>query len=249
MSSERQTTNRIPKIKIKECTVHTHCTHSFLPTLWQAGESQKQILGKYCTSGTWTGLFVAQLCLLFVSLHLDHRGTHSIAFLFTHTYPASWHRPCTTAPGARCPWRPGAKVIWRQESQHNQKLNIYINRHICVSKWTLQIQNVSISYAFVRLYKPRQGAVWQSCVSLSGPMQWDPLLRGGGLMQARVRTCVPVPQVTEQSDHTDHGVQPPSTGNSIYNLVIWHLAHGSVRFSIDAEQMQNNVTVFTLQGN
>lgn len=33
-------------------------------------------------------------------------------------------------------------------------------------------------------------------------------------MQAWVLTCIPRPQVTEQSDHTDHGVQPPSTGES-----------------------------------
>lgn len=68
--------------------------------------------------------------------------------------------------------------------------------------------------------KPRQGGVWQSCVSLSGPLQSDPLLRGGGLMQAWVRTCVPRPHVTEQSDHTDHGVQPPSTGNNTQDLLI-----------------------------
>lgn len=70
--------------------------------------------------------------------------------------------------------------------------------------------------------KPRQGAVRQSCVSLSGPLQSDPLLRGGGLMQACVRTCVPRPHVTEQSDQTDHGVQSPSTGNDTQDLAVWH---------------------------
>lgn len=38
-------------------------------------------------------------------------------------------------------------------------------------------------------------------------------------MQAWVRTRAPRPQVTEQSDHTDHGVQPPSTGNNTQGLV------------------------------
>lgn len=60
--------------------------------------------------------------------------------------------------------------------------------------------------------RPRQGGAGQSWASLSGPVQSDPLFRGGGSMQACVRTCVPLPQVAEQSDHTDHGVQPPSTG-------------------------------------
>lgn len=59
--------------------------------------------------------------------------------------------------------------------------------------------------------RPRQGRVGQSRVSFSGPGQSDPLFRDGGLMQAWVLICVPWPQVTEQSDHTDHGVQPPST--------------------------------------
>lgn len=58
---------------------------------------------------------------------------------------------------------------------------------------------------------PRQSAAWQSWVSLSGPVQCVPLFRGGGLMQARVRICVLFPHVTGQSDHTDHGVHPPST--------------------------------------
>lgn len=62
--------------------------------------------------------------------------------------------------------------------------------------------------------RPRQGTGGQSFVSLSGPRQSEPLFRGGGLMQAWVRICVPWPQVTEQSDHTDHGVQPPSTGTN-----------------------------------
>lgn len=58
---------------------------------------------------------------------------------------------------------------------------------------------------------PRHGVAWQSWASLSGPEQPVPLLRGGGLIQARLRICVPLPHVTEQSDHTDQGVQLPST--------------------------------------
>lgn len=66
---------------------------------------------------------------------------------------------------------------------------------------------------------PRQGPVRQSCVSLSGPVQCVPLFRGGGLIQARVRICLPFPQVTGQADHRDHGVHPPLTNNNEQHVI------------------------------
>lgn len=149
-------------------------------------------------SCTWTGLFVAQLRLHAVPLSLDLRGTRRISSLLAHTRPVSWYRPRPARLGARWPRRPRAKVICWYKSKWN---SLWLER-IC-------------GFSFLALrYRPRHGGVWQSCVSFSGPLQWEPLFRGGGLMQARVRTCVPRPQVAEQSDHTDQGVQAPSTGNS-----------------------------------
>lgn len=69
---------------------------------------------------------------------------------------------------------------------------------------------------------PTQGRAGHSWASLPGPSQSDPLFRGGGAMQAWVLTCVPLPHVAEQSDHTDQGVQAPSTGTDtrVSNQVI-----------------------------
>ena len=46
----------------------------------------------------------------------------------------------------------------------------------------------------------------------SNPVQFLPPLLGGGLVQALLLTCSPLPQVLEQSDQSDQSVHPPCIG-------------------------------------
>ncbi len=48
-------------------------------------------------------------------------------------------------------------------------------------------------------------------MSLDLPSQGSPPTEGCGLSQVRVLSCVPEPHVAEQSAHTVHVPQPPST--------------------------------------
>lgn len=45
----------------------------------------------------------------------------------------------------------------------------------------------------------------------SGPTQTLPPCAGAGFVQDRLRVFTAMPQVAEQADHADHGVQPPCT--------------------------------------
>ena len=48
-------------------------------------------------------------------------------------------------------------------------------------------------------------------VSILGPWHEVPPLDGGGLVQDRYRTCLPLPQVREHFPHLDQPDQPPAT--------------------------------------
>lgn len=55
-----------------------------------------------------------------------------------------------------------------------------------------------------------QGSAWQAWVSLPLPSQSLPPSWGTGALQWRILVICPSPQVTEQEDHGDHKLQPPS---------------------------------------
>lgn len=54
------------------------------------------------------------------------------------------------------------------------------------------------------------GLAVQACVSLPFPSQSLPPSWGTGALQCRILVICPSPQVTEQDDHGDHKLQPPS---------------------------------------
>ena len=54
------------------------------------------------------------------------------------------------------------------------------------------------------------GTPWQPLVSRPLPLQPLPPIWGTGELQSRIRVMLPGPQVTEQEDHGDQWLQPPS---------------------------------------
>lgn len=57
---------------------------------------------------------------------------------------------------------------------------------------------------------PGHGTPWQPLVSRPPPLQPLPPIWGTGELQSRIRVMLPGPQVTEQEDHGDQWLQPPS---------------------------------------
>lgn len=68
-----------------------------------------------------------------------------------------------------------------------------------------------IEDAFVVGTAVGQGKSLQGCVWNLSPMQSEPLLIGGGLVQVRVLTCVPGPHEELHCPQTPHSVKLPST--------------------------------------
>lgn len=58
------------------------------------------------------------------------------------------------------------------------------------------------------------GVPWQPLVSRPLPLQFLPPIWGTGELQSRMRVMLPTPQVTEQEDHGDQWLQPPSCRTS-----------------------------------
>ena len=56
----------------------------------------------------------------------------------------------------------------------------------------------------------RQAMILHDRTSSVSPAQAAPPGPGGGLVQLRVRVCVPSPQPTEHADHADHADSPPA---------------------------------------
>ena len=65
-----------------------------------------------------------------------------------------------------------------------------------------------------RVHSPGQGGPWQALVSRPLPLQLRPPICGTGELQRRMRVTLPTPQVTEQEDHGDQWLQPPSCRTS-----------------------------------
>lgn len=64
------------------------------------------------------------------------------------------------------------------------------------------------------IHSPGQGGPWQALVSRPLPLQFRPPICGTGELQRRMRVTLPTPQVTEQEDHGDQWLQPPSCRTS-----------------------------------
>lgn len=62
------------------------------------------------------------------------------------------------------------------------------------------------------------GAPWQPFVSRPLPLQALPPIWGTGELQRRIRVMLPSPQVTEQEDHGDQWLQPPSCRTSTQEM-------------------------------
>ncbi len=69
-------------------------------------------------------------------------------------------------------------------------------------------------------YSLGQGSAWQLCVSRPSPSQSFPPLWGTGALQWRIRVIRPPPHVTEQDDHGDHKLQPPSWRTAKHNVTL-----------------------------
>ena len=64
-------------------------------------------------------------------------------------------------------------------------------------------------------YVPEHNCVWHDLVSRLSPLQFFPPNAGAGLVQVRIRCCVPVPHVLEHGPQALHSVQLPSTAQNI----------------------------------
>ena len=82
------------------------------------------------------------------------------------------------------------------------------------TKWKVfcQIfQNNFVRHFFSLLHLQLHGPKSHSSVSTRTPVQSAPLFSGFGLVQVRIRTLVPKPQVTLHGEYSDHTLQPPFT--------------------------------------
>ena len=61
------------------------------------------------------------------------------------------------------------------------------------------------------IHLPGQACVLHALVLLTGPSQASPPYKGFGLVQERVETWLPPPQLFEHLLKSDHLVNPPST--------------------------------------
>ena len=78
----------------------------------------------------------------------------------------------------------------------------------------------NFSYIIMTTYLLGHGAAEQDWVSFDLPSQGSPPTEGCGLSQVRVLFCVPEPHVAEQSAHTVHVLQPPSTDKKEYQRYV-----------------------------
>lgn len=68
-----------------------------------------------------------------------------------------------------------------------------------------------------------QASFWQALVSRALPSHGFPFIWGLGELQSRILVITPSPHVTEQDDHGDQWLQPPSCLNLLSHSWMWQV--------------------------
>ena len=78
--------------------------------------------------------------------------------------------------------------------------------------WKLQMPGSQMGRAAARrcMHLLGQASFWQALVSRASPSHGFPFIWGLGELQSRILVITPSPHVTEQDDHGDQWLQPPS---------------------------------------